>query len=139
VQNAIIGDDNSVTGGAIGAFGLLAIHWLVARTLFRSPRLTRVLEGRAAVPVHNGQLERCALERESPTREELLAVIHRQGFEDFIQYTGANWSRTGPSTRRHSIPPPPTGAMPNRWPVSMRFPGKSRPCARSHLTAKLSN
>ena len=37
VQNAIIGDDNSVTGGIIGAFGLLAINWLVVRALFRSP------------------------------------------------------------------------------------------------------
>ena len=37
VQNAIIGDDNSVTGGVIGAFSLLAINWLVVRVLFRSP------------------------------------------------------------------------------------------------------
>jgi hypothetical protein len=36
VQNAIIGDDNSVTGGLIGAFSLLAINWLVVRVLFRS-------------------------------------------------------------------------------------------------------
>jgi uncharacterized membrane protein YcaP (DUF421 family) len=41
VQNAIIGDDNSVTGGVIGAFSLLAINWLVVRVLFRSQRLTR--------------------------------------------------------------------------------------------------
>src|SRR6202142_3325252 len=47
VQNAIIGDDNSVTGGIIGAFGLLAINWLVVKTLYRSPKLTRMLEGRA--------------------------------------------------------------------------------------------
>ena len=45
VQNAIIGDDNSVTGGVIGAFGLLAINWLVVRVLFRSPRLTRASRG----------------------------------------------------------------------------------------------
>src|SRR5579862_8066711 len=41
VQNAIIGDDNSVTGGLIGAFSLLAINWIVVRLLFRSPRLNR--------------------------------------------------------------------------------------------------
>src|SRR5208337_177178 len=46
VQNAIIGDDNSVSGGIIGAFGLLAVNWLVVRVLFRSKKLTRVLEGR---------------------------------------------------------------------------------------------
>src|SRR5664280_2853452 len=49
VQNAIIGDDNSVTGGVIGAFSLLAINWLVVRVLFRSQRLTRALEGRSAL------------------------------------------------------------------------------------------
>jgi uncharacterized membrane protein YcaP (DUF421 family) len=83
VQNAIIGDDNSVTGGIIGAFGLLAINWLVVRALFRSPRLTRVLEGRSAVLIRNGKVDQKALQRESLSREELLAVIHKQGFEDF--------------------------------------------------------
>ena len=85
VQNAIIGDDNSVTGGVIGAFGLLAINWLVVRVLFRSRRLTRAFEGRATVLIRNGQIDQRALERESLSREELLAVIHRQGFEDFHQ------------------------------------------------------
>jgi uncharacterized membrane protein YcaP (DUF421 family) len=83
VQNAIIGDDNSVTGGVIGAFSLLAVNWLVVRALFRSPRLTRMMEGRSAVLIRNGQVDRKALQRESLTREELLAVVHRQGFEDF--------------------------------------------------------
>jgi len=85
VQNAIIGDDNSVSGGVIGAFSLLAINWLVVRVLFRSKKMTRVLEGRAAVLIRNGQLDQRAMERESLTREELLDVIHRQGFQDFHQ------------------------------------------------------
>src|SRR5580658_4166108 len=71
VQNAIIGDDNSVTGGVIGAFSLLV----------RSPRLTRLLEGHASILVRDGQIDRKALERESLTREELIDAIHRQGFE----------------------------------------------------------
>ena len=83
VQNAIIGDDNSVTGGVIGAFGLLAVNWLVVRVLFRSQRLTRAIEGRSAILVLNGQVDLKAMERESLTREELLSVIHKQGFEDF--------------------------------------------------------
>ncbi len=85
VQNAIIGEDNSVTGGLIGAFSLLAINWLVVRTLFRSKRLTHVMEGRATILLRDGQIDRRALERESLTREELLEVIHRQGFEHFHQ------------------------------------------------------
>jgi uncharacterized membrane protein YcaP (DUF421 family) len=83
VQNAIIGDDNSVTGGIVGAFGLLAINWLVVRVLFRSRRLTRALEGRSALLIRNGQIDLKAMRRESLTREELLAVVHRQGFEGF--------------------------------------------------------
>ncbi len=85
VQNAIIGDDNSVTGGIVGAFGLLAINWLVVRVLFPSTRLTRALEGRASILIRNGQLDQQALNRESLNREELLSVIHRQGFDDFHQ------------------------------------------------------
>jgi uncharacterized membrane protein YcaP (DUF421 family) len=85
VQNAIIGEDNSVTGGIIGAFGLLAINWLVVRALFRSPRLTRMMEGRATVLVRNGQVDKNALKREALTREELMEVIHRQGFEGIHQ------------------------------------------------------
>ena len=81
VQNAIIGDDNSVTGGIIGACGLLAVNWLVVRALFRSPRLTRVFEGRSSVLIRNGQIDQNALKRESLTREALIEVVHRQGFD----------------------------------------------------------
>lgn len=83
VQNAIIGDDNSVTGGFIGAFALLAINWLVVKAAFRSRKLDFLLEGRATMLIRNGQVNWKALKRESMTREELLAVIHRQGFEGF--------------------------------------------------------
>jgi len=85
VQNAIIGEDNSVSGGLIGAFSLLAINWLVVRILFRSKRLTRAIEGRATLLIHNGQIDLKALEHESLTRQELLDVIHKQGFIDLHQ------------------------------------------------------
>jgi uncharacterized membrane protein YcaP (DUF421 family) len=81
VQNAIIGEDNSVTGGIIGAVSLLTINWVVVRLLFRSPRLNRALEGKAAVLIRDGHVDRRALEKEALTREELIEVVHRQGFE----------------------------------------------------------
>ena len=83
VQNAIIGEDNSVTGGVIGACALLAINWLVVHAAFRSPRLDFLLEGRSTVLIRDGQVDWKAARRESMTPEELLAVIHRQGFEGF--------------------------------------------------------
>jgi uncharacterized membrane protein YcaP (DUF421 family) len=81
VQNAIIGNDNSVSGGIIGAISLLAVNWLVVRALFGSPKLTRLFEGRSTVLVRDGKIDQKALQRESLTQEELIEVIHRQGFE----------------------------------------------------------
>ena len=81
VQNAIIGEDNSVTGGVIGAISLLSINWIVVRVLFRSPRLNRALEGKAAVLIRDGHVDRKALDKEALTREELIEVVHKQGFE----------------------------------------------------------
>src|SRR6204780_2083104 len=49
VQNAIIGDDNSVSGGIIGATSLLAINYLVGRFLYNHKRLDQLIEGRADV------------------------------------------------------------------------------------------
>ena len=62
---------------------LLAINWVVVQAAFRSRKLDFLLEGRATILIRNGQIDRKALKRESMTREELLAVIHRQGFEGF--------------------------------------------------------
>src|ERR1043166_6776800 len=45
VQNAIIGDDNSVTGGIVGAVALLVTNYLVVRFLFRHRRLDQIVEG----------------------------------------------------------------------------------------------
>lgn len=83
VQNALIGDDNSVTGGIIGAITLLAINWLVVRLLFAQPRLEQVLEGTERVLVVNGNLDHEALRKETLTEAELLSALHRQGFDTF--------------------------------------------------------
>src|SRR5262245_3974536 len=80
VQNAIIGDDNSVLGGLIGAFTLLAINYLVVRFLFKHRRLDQILEGSPTVLVEEGQLRPESLAKELLTTSELLTVAHRQGF-----------------------------------------------------------
>lgn len=81
VQNAIIGNDNSLSGGIIGAVALLAVNWLVVRVLFSSPKLTRMFEGRATILIRDGKVDQNALKRESLSQQELLDVIHRQGFD----------------------------------------------------------
>lgn len=80
VQNAIIGPDNSVTGGLTGAFTLMALNYLVVRFLFRHRRLDQVLEGAPTVLIEHGKIQRQALAKELLTESELRAVLHRQGF-----------------------------------------------------------
>src|SRR6202008_4353500 len=54
VQNAIIGDDNSVTGGIIGAATLLFVNYVVVRFLMRHDKLDRLVEGEPAVLIDRG-------------------------------------------------------------------------------------
>lgn len=81
VQNAIIGNDNSLSGGVIGALALLAINYLVVRFLFRHRRLDEILEGEPTVLVEHGCVKTDALAKELLTTSELMTVLHRQGFE----------------------------------------------------------
>ena len=85
VQNAMIGEDNSVTGGVIGAFSLLAINWIVVRLLFRLPKVNKALEGSETVLVRRGVVNKAALAKETLTEIELLSVVHKQGLDDFSE------------------------------------------------------
>jgi len=81
VQNAIIGDDNSVTGGLLGAFSLLVMNYCVIRFLFRHRRLDQMIEGSAITLISKGKIVREALCKELLTESELATVANKQGFE----------------------------------------------------------
>jgi uncharacterized membrane protein YcaP (DUF421 family) len=81
VQNAIIGNDNSLTGGMIGALTLLAINYMVIRYLFRHRRLDQLFEGKPTVLVDDGKVCKQALAKELLTHADLSTVLHRQGFD----------------------------------------------------------
>jgi uncharacterized membrane protein YcaP (DUF421 family) len=85
VQNAIIGDDNSVTGGVIGAFSLLAINWVLMRLLYRLPKVNEALEGTKTVLISHGVVDAKALAEETLTELELMSVIHKQGLNEFAE------------------------------------------------------
>jgi uncharacterized membrane protein YcaP (DUF421 family) len=81
VQNAIIGDDNSVAGGFIGAFTLLFVNYVVVRFLFRHRRLDQIVEGKPTVLVKEGRICKKELAKELITVPELQTVVRRQGLE----------------------------------------------------------
>ena len=80
VQNAIIGNDNSLTGGLVGAFTLLGMNYMVVRFLFRHRRLDQLCEGKPTVLIADGKIVKHSLAKELLTRGDLLTVLHRQGF-----------------------------------------------------------
>jgi len=80
VQNAIIGDDLSVTGGLIGALALLSVNYLVVRFLFGHRRLDQLVQGNPTVLIDKGKIIRSALAKELVTEAELMTVLHRQSF-----------------------------------------------------------
>jgi uncharacterized membrane protein YcaP (DUF421 family) len=81
VQNAIIGDDNSLLGGLLGAVILLAANWVLVRGAFMSPRFGKAIQGGSTVVVRNGAVDETALRRLAVTKEELVAAVRRQGLE----------------------------------------------------------
>jgi uncharacterized membrane protein YcaP (DUF421 family) len=80
VQNAIIGDDNSVTGGLIGATSLLLINGLVVRFLYKHRKLDEFVEGSPDVLIEDGKIRTRNVRRELITIEQLEVAARRQGF-----------------------------------------------------------
>ncbi len=80
VQNAIIGDDNSVSGGLLGATSLLAINYLVVRFLYKHRKLDEIVEGRADILIEGGNLRPERLKKELISPAQLEAASRKQGF-----------------------------------------------------------
>ena len=85
VQNAIIGDDNTVLGGIIGATSLLVTNYLVVRFLYDHRKLDQVVEGRADVLIEDGKVRTQHLRKELITMPQLQAAAHKQGFASLAE------------------------------------------------------
>jgi uncharacterized membrane protein YcaP (DUF421 family) len=85
LQNALIGDDNSVTGGVIGASTLFVANYLFVRLTFFNARARRLLEGTPRVLLRNGKAIESALRKEAITEAELLNTALEKGFSDLSE------------------------------------------------------
>jgi uncharacterized membrane protein YcaP (DUF421 family) len=79
VQNAIIGEDNSLVGGLVGAVTLLAVNWLVAWLAAGPARIGRLLEGAPTVLAEGGRYRWATLRRLGLRRADVDVAIARQG------------------------------------------------------------
>jgi uncharacterized membrane protein YcaP (DUF421 family) len=81
VQNAIIGQDNSLVGGLLGAATLLIINYLVVKLIHKNRFLERLLEGDSEFLIKNGIIQQKILDKESIDQTELEIAAHKQGFD----------------------------------------------------------
>jgi uncharacterized membrane protein YcaP (DUF421 family) len=111
VQNAIIGDDNSVTGGLIGATTLLVVNYVLVRFVSRHESLERFVEGDPDMLIESGVIKHDCLTKEAITVGELLGAAHKQGFASLDEIESAVLEpsgsicffgkKPGPDTMRH--------------------------------------
>lgn len=71
VQNALIGNDNSLGGGMIGVVTLLVLNTLFVELAFRSKKARNFLEAKPTLLVHNGRVLHENMQHERVSMEEL--------------------------------------------------------------------
>ena len=82
VQNAIIGNDTSLLGGAIGAVALIAVNAALVRIYYRGPEVTELSkQDRDICLIHHGRLQEEEMRRLHINAGELTAKAHERGFD----------------------------------------------------------
>lgn len=89
VQNAIIGPDNSLLGGLVGAVVLVVGNAILDRLTYMFPNFGKLLDGRSAVVIKDGELDRAAMQRLSVTTDDLAFELGRQGASTVSQVAEA--------------------------------------------------
>jgi uncharacterized membrane protein YcaP (DUF421 family) len=85
VQNAVIGNDNSVTGGTIGAVTLVAVNALINRAAAANSTMSRVLDGSETTVISDGKVLEPAVRRLGLRRSEIDRAVHVQNGDELEQ------------------------------------------------------
>jgi uncharacterized membrane protein YcaP (DUF421 family) len=85
VQNAMVGQDTSVTGGLIAAAVLIVANYGVAQARERVPLFRRAVEGTPTLLIHNGEFVRENLRRENVEVDEVMMSLREHGIADVAE------------------------------------------------------
>ncbi|MGH7470404.1 MAG: DUF421 domain-containing protein [Longimicrobiales bacterium] len=100
-QQALLRDDFSLTNAVVGVSTLFVLVFATSLVSYRSPRMSRILEGVPIVLVQHGQLVEPNLTRERISPEEVLAAVNRDGLEQLAQ---VKWAILGADGKISVIP-----------------------------------
>jgi uncharacterized membrane protein YcaP (DUF421 family) len=98
LRKTIVGDDASLTSGAIALTTLFALDWLMSFLTWRSERLSLVVEGRARQIVRDGEPIEDALARARINVHELRERLREQGTDELEKVRAAFVERDGKIT-----------------------------------------
>ena len=82
VQNAMVGPETTLQSGIIAAATLFAINFLFKYFLFRSQKLSKLVQGEPVMLIHEGNVIEHNLKRERMTLQELEAAVREHGIEN---------------------------------------------------------
>jgi uncharacterized membrane protein YcaP (DUF421 family) len=82
VQNAVIGNDTSLTGGVIGAVTLVVVNAVVNRVVASNAMAARIFDGRPTTVIRDGHVIQRALVHLGVRRSELDNAVHMQNGDD---------------------------------------------------------
>ena len=83
VQNAMVGSDTSLSGGIIAALALFATNFILKKLLFRSKKISEIIQGKAIMLIYEGVLQEQNLKSSEITMEELEAAVREHGVQSF--------------------------------------------------------
>jgi uncharacterized membrane protein YcaP (DUF421 family) len=85
VQNAVIGNDTSLTGGIIGAVTLVTVNTVVNRLIAANATIARIFDGRPTTVISDGHLIDGALRHLGLRRSEIDHAVRLQNGDDVGQ------------------------------------------------------
>lgn len=85
VQNAVIGNDDSLIGGMIGAVTLVGVNAALTRLIAINATAARIFEGRATTVIADGHVVDRALRRLGLRRSEIDHAVRLQNGDDIGQ------------------------------------------------------
>jgi uncharacterized membrane protein YcaP (DUF421 family) len=101
----MIGRDNSLLGGVLGASVLFAANYVFVRLTYRSARARRLLEGSPRLLLEDGRVDEHALGREAITEGELRSIARERGFSSLAEVAlGTRSARAGRPSRTAAFP-----------------------------------
>ena len=79
VQNAMVGNNSTLTGGMVAAFALFAINLFFKKIMMNSPFIKKFVQDKPEILVHNGIIEFKTLAKIGITSDELKEAMREHG------------------------------------------------------------